>query len=148
MMKWLTDRIDNLLKILDSQYEVVRIVGLPSLLFILDFVLKSVLGLNLSDIGADMALISAASFASIIFDEYDNPNMKSSIPLILFIAFLIPWMFCLWSIKSQHPWNSISFGSRVYDTSLFPVVLSWLVGLLSLVFSTICVYVISKESAQ
>ena len=117
-------------KLLDNP-DMVKIYVIPGLLFFLDFVLRAVLGVDLIDAGADMALLAVATFVSLLVEDIRPQQYYTAIMVVFIMLFLALWIICLRIVSAQNP---ISF--LMVD---FRLVLSWFVGLTSFVFSGIMV---------
>jgi hypothetical protein len=113
---------------LTTNDEFVKIYYIPGLLFLLDFVVRAVLGVDLIDTGADMALLAVATFISLLLEDV-NPKKYSGIMITFVLFFLSTWIISLKIVSIQNPMLFLSIDFRL--------VFSWFVGLTSFVFSGI-----------
>lgn len=101
------------------------------LLFVLDCIWRAFLGINLRDVGADMALLAVSSLLTVPRFPFVS---------VLILAFMIPWGACLWFISPRCSLRFYLLG--IVDIRL---ILSWLVGLSAFVFSICFMIVIISE---
>ena len=115
-------------KLIDNP-DMIKLYLIPGLLFLLDFVVRSVLGIDLIDAGADMALLSVATFISLLIED-TNPQQKYNvIKTIFIILFMSIWIISLRIVSIKDPMLFLSIDFRL--------VFSWFIGLTSFVFSGI-----------
>ncbi len=126
---------DSIIQALDTKPELVKIYLIPIVLFLLDFFLRAFIGADLSDAGADMALLGVASFIMIIADEHGKSHHRPIVMVVFHIMFMLPWVFCLWSVSKTNPLNTIKVSDQIIDTHFILNMLSWFVGLTSLILS-------------
>lgn len=116
-----------LIKSLQANPEMIKIYFIPGMLFILDFVLRSVLGIDLIDTGADMALLAVATFVTLLVEDMGEHQYHAAINVVFVILFLTLWIICMRIVSLQNP--------ILFLTIDFRLILSWVVGLTSFVFS-------------
>jgi hypothetical protein len=117
-----------LIKNLTTNNEFVKIYYIPGLLFLLDFVVRVVLGVDLIDTGADMALLAVVTFITLLLEDV-NPKKYSGIMVTFVLIFLSTWIVSLKIASLQNPVLFLSVDFRL--------IFSWFVGLTSFVFSGI-----------
>ncbi len=123
-----------MLQALEKKPELVKIYLIPILLFLLDFGLRAAIRVDLIDAGADMALLAVASFTSVLAEDTSQSQPKAIVILPLLLGFLLPWIFCLWSISKQPP-DCIYLANICIPARLILSILSWFVGLTALMFA-------------
>jgi len=128
-----------LIKKLTNNPELVKIYVIPGVLFLLDFVVRGVLGIGLSDTGADMSLLAVATFISLLIEDI-NPRKYSSISIVFTIIFLSTWIICLRIVSIQN--------SMVFLSIDFRVVFSWFIGLTSFIFAGVIAYEIILDDGD
>lgn len=121
----------EIIRYLEDHPESVRTFILPTLLFLLDLTIRAVLGINLGDAGADMALLGVSSFASIVPSDVKERRQSPLVAFICFIGFMIPWIVCLWIISPHSPLLFHLFG--IFDARS---VLALPTGFLTLIVSS------------
>lgn len=136
---------DLIIQTLLSQGEFVKIYIIPIMVFLLDFLLRLFIGVDISDVGADMALLATAAFLSMIADEHSKTNNRPFIVVVFQIMFMLPWIFCLWSVSRTNPLYIVTIGSQVIDIHIIFNVISWFVGLTSLILSGIFINRITAD---
>lgn len=117
-----------LIKKITTNDEFVKIYFIPGLLFLLDFVIRAVLNIDLVDAGADMALLAVATFIALILENID-PKKYGGAMITFILIFLSTWIISLKIVSIQNPMLFLSMDFRL--------VFSWFVGLTSFVFSGI-----------
>jgi hypothetical protein len=127
-MKWPM----TLIRKLSNNPEMVKIYLIPGLLFFLDFVLRAVLGADLIDAGADMAMLGVATFVTILVENDDHQPTYTFIPVIFMFIFLVVWIICLKIVSIQN--STLPILLNVID---FRLILSWLIGLVAFILSGI-----------
>jgi hypothetical protein len=75
--KWVRVLLANI----TNNPEMVKNYVIPGLVFLLDFILRVVLGIDIVDAGADMALLAVTTFISILVDN-DKQNQTRTAPLV------------------------------------------------------------------
>ena len=118
-----------LLKKLIDNPDLIKLYFIPGLLFLLDFVVRSVLGIDLIDAGADMALLAVATFVSLLIEDAKPQQKYITIKLIFIILFMTIWIISLRIVSIKDPMLLLSIDFRL--------VISWFVGLTAFVFSGI-----------
>jgi hypothetical protein len=88
--------------------EYAKLIGIPVLLFALDFVLRVVIHVDVNDAGADMALLAMGLFAAIL--GKDTKGQTSS-AFVGFVVTLILWIICLGIITNP----SSTLIIRIFD---------------------------------
>ena len=115
-----------ILQNLTNNPEMVKIYVVPGSLFLLDFTLRAVLGINLIDTGADMALLAVATFVSLLIEDSKSQRQNGAM-VIFIILFLTLWIISLRIVSNQNPMLFLKMDFRP--------MLSWFVGLTSFVLS-------------
>jgi hypothetical protein len=118
----------------------VKIYMIPGLLFLLDFVLRVVLGIDLLDTGADMALLAVATFVSLLLEDVGEQQYHLAAVVVFIILFLALWIICLKIVSVQNPIMFFAFDFRT--------TLCWFVGLTSFVFSGVMANEIIQDSSE
>ena len=132
------DRIDSILLAIERNPEQVKTYVVPILVFGLDLVLRVFFQMNVSDAGADMALLGTASFISVLMEDPRGRRTSPHVVLPLFLLFLQPWMLCLWLVAGKTPGHFSVVGWQV-NASLVVTILSWLVGMSTFLLSSVFV---------
>lgn len=132
-----------LVRVLTDNLEFVRLYVLPGLLFFLDIVLRGVLGIDLIDAGADMALLAVATFVTLLVED-DSLGHKQyyAVSVVFVMVFFMFWVICLRIIAIPQAVTVVFLG--FLD---FRLILSWLVGLVAFALSGIlAVEVVQRTS--
>lgn len=99
------DRINHLVhrlvETLGENKSLTTWVVVPFLLFVIDIILRGALQLDLSDAGADLALLAVAAFISSLIED---PNRRGSeVQFSIFLFFFALWLVCLIFTSSAVP---------------------------------------------
>ena len=129
-----------ILRKLTNNPEMVKVYVIPGLLFLLDLVLRAVLGIDLIDIGADMALLAVATFVSLLVEDVEQSQYHATVMIVFIMIFLALWIICLSIISVQSPISFLMFNFRP--------MLSWFVGLTSFIFSCVLANEIVQENSD
>ena len=133
----------RLLKNFIDHPEYVKLYIIPSLLFLFDFFLRVIIGVDIIDAGADMALLAVATFIAIFTEDTKNHQKYIPIIIVFIIIFLILWILCLKIISFQKP---ITFS--FLESFDFRIFLSWFFGLVSLIIAGIVANEILYETSK
>ena len=128
MVNKLGQYIDFVVQALLTRGDLVKVYVIPILVFILDFSLRLFIGVDVSDVGADMALLATAAFISMVADEHGKSNNRTLAIVVFQIMFMLPWVFCLWSVSRTNPLFFIKVGTEVVDIHVVFSFRSWFVG--------------------
>ena len=134
-------RFGAVIQALRENPELTKVYIIPALLFMLDFLLRAALGVNLIDAGADMALLAVTSFVGVLIENVEQGQQNVIIAFVFFLAFLVPWIVCLWviSIRNPVPSNLLGF----LDLRLIIV---WFIGLSAFFFSGVLINELIRSS--
>jgi len=134
-------RFGAVIQALRENPELTRVYIIPALLFMLDFLLRAALGVNLIDAGADMALLAVTSFVGVLIENVEQGQQNVIIAFVFFLAFLVPWIVCLWVISIRNPVLSNLLG--FLDLRLIIV---WFIGLSAFFFSGVLINELIRSS--
>ena len=135
MLRKFNRLVESIIITLNKKPELVKVFIIPILLFLLDFCLRASMHVDLVDAGADMAFLATASFITVLAEEIRDSNPKPFVKVVLLLFFMLPWIFCLWGVSNANPFYNLKIGNNMVDAHIIIFVLSWLVGLSSLVIS-------------
>ena len=125
-----------------------RIYVLPATLVIFDAFVRLIVGVDVLDLGADMALLAVALFVSLLVDDIQNPTMFAAIDVLFIFVGLMIWMLCL-KIASETSWTLDSVLSTSQQGAGkqgllgyivrwdFRYFLAWFLGIVAFIFSTV-----------
>jgi len=134
-------RFGAVIQALRENPELTKVYIIPALLFMLDFLLRAALGVNLIDAGADMALLAVTSFVGVLIENVEQGQQNVIIAFVFFLAFLVPWIVCLWVISIRNPVLSNLLG--FLDLRLIIV---WFIGLSAFFFSGVLINELIRSS--
>ena len=134
-------RFGAVIQALRENPELTKVYIIPALLFMLDFLLRAALGVNLIDAGADMALLAVTSFVGVLIENVEQGQQDVIIAFVFFLAFLVPWIVCLWVISIRNPVLSNLLG--FLDLRLIIV---WFIGLSAFFFSGVLINELIRSS--
>ena len=124
------DLADNIIYKIRDNSNFVKIVIIPAIIFFFDLVLRSILNVDLTDAGADMALLGFNIFISLIIDGSQKDHILAKI--IFIIISILFWIICLKIVSLDSMQLLSPFIS--YD---FREVFCWFLGLIAFIFSSI-----------
>lgn len=114
-----------------ANIDLIKFFFIPVAFFALDFILRLVIGLDITDIGSDMVAISISIFLSLLVDDRVYSNTKNIIALLFYILiFLFLWIVSF-KILTFSAWIIKGFA---FD---FRVLLTYTIGFISILFSKI-----------
>ena len=95
-------RVIGLLK---KHRSLIQNIGFPLLIFIIDLMIRAALQMDLSDVGADMALLAESAFLATLIEDIRRGNPHDDIIEKVFftLLFTILWLACLMAIAERIP---------------------------------------------
>ena len=127
-------------KLIDNP-DMIKVYFIPGLLLFFDLVVRSVLGIDLTDVGADMAFLAVATYISLLIEDTNPRQTTSAIKLIFIIISMAMWIISLNIVSKEDPISLLWIDFR-------PAI-SVIIGLGSFIFSGIMTrQIILNESNQ
>jgi len=95
----------RVIQLLKKHRSLIQNIGIPILIFIIDLMIRASLQMDLSDAGADMALLAESAILATLIEDIrrGNPDDDLIEEVFFTLLFIILWLGCLMAIAERIP---------------------------------------------